>query len=312
MKAVVCEKYGDVNHLVMKEMTQPSPKSNEVLIQIKATSVTTSDVLLRKMDVGFIPKILLQMIFGFGKPKNPILGMVTAGTVANVGEKVTQFKKGDDIFAYGSISPMKRHFGSYAEYICLPEDWNIALKPINLSFEEAAALPYGGLLATHIVEKAKIQKGNKVLIYGASGSIGTMALQLAKVAGAEVTSVCSAKNFELVKALGSDKVLDYNAPSALKELENYDVVLDAVGNSKNSAFKEVCKVKLTQKGRYVSIDHGTPLTPKSAFLRLKSLAEEKRIIPVIDKVYALNEMQAAHTFVETGRKRGNVIIKVAD
>lgn len=238
--------------------------------------------------------------------------MVTAGTVAKVGEKVTQFKKEDDIFAYGSISPMKRHFGSYAEYICLPEDWNIALKPNNLSFEEAAALPYGGLLATHIVEKAKIEKGNKVLIYGASGSIGTMALQLAKVAGAEVTSVCSAKNFELVKALGSDKVLDYNAPSALKELENYDVILDAVGNSKNSAFKEVCKGKLTSKGRYISIDHGTSLTPKLAFLRLKSLAEEKRIVPVIDKVYALSEMQAAHTYVETGRKRGNVIIKVAD
>lgn len=190
MKAIIAEHYGGPEVLKIKNIESPIPKSNEVLIKIRATSVTASDVLIRALNGSFIYKLIVQLIFGFGKPRNPILGMVVSGTVAGKGKDVTKFNLGDDVFAYCSISPTKHRFGSYAEYICLPQEWNLALKPTNINFKEAAAIPYGGLLASHLMKKTNIQKGDKVLIYGASGSIGTMALQLAKNAGAIVTSVC--------------------------------------------------------------------------------------------------------------------------
>jgi NADPH:quinone reductase-like Zn-dependent oxidoreductase len=193
MKAIKCLKYGGPENLVLAEIEKPSPKDNEILIRILATSVTTSDVLIRRMNEPAVQKFILQLIFGFGKPRNPILGMVSSGVFEDKGKNVNSFNIGDEVFAYGSLSPIKRHFGSYAEYICLPEDWNIAIKPANISHNEAAAIPYGGLLASHLLSKTYITKGDKVLIYGASGSIGTMAIQLAKNAGANITSVCSSK-----------------------------------------------------------------------------------------------------------------------
>lgn len=310
MKAIECLKYGGSENLVLSEVEKPTPKDNEVLIKIHATSVTTSDVLIRRLNEPLVPRFILQMIFGFGKPRNPILGMVTSGVVESKGNAVTNFNIGDEVFAYGSVSPTKRHFGSYAEYICLPEDWNIALKPANKSFEEAAAIPYGGLLASHLLKKTDLKSGDKVLIYGASGSIGTMAIQLAKQAGARVTSVCSSKNFELVKSLGSDEVIDYTSENAESQLETYKYVIDAVGNSKSSTLKEKSKKALTQNGKYISIDHGTPLTPKEAFLNLKTLAEQEKIKAVIDRVYPLEKMAEAHQYVEQGHKRGNVVITV--
>jgi len=310
MRAIECKQYGAAEHLVLSEVAKPEPKSNEVLIKIRATSVTTSDVLIRGLKASPIAKFMVQLIFGFGKPRNPILGMVSAGVVEAKGAKVTQYKVGDEVFAYGSMSPTKRHFGSYADYICLPENWNIALKPKNRSFEEAAAIPYGGLLASHLLTKASIKKGNKILIYGASGSIGTMAIQLAKYAGAEVTSVCSSANFDLVKSLGSDKHIDYKKENAELDLERYHYVFDAVGNSKSSKLKELSKKALLPGGKYISIDHGTPLSPKVAFLKLKSLTEKNWIKPVIDRVYPLEQMVEAHQYVEAGHKRGNVIISL--
>lgn len=310
MRAIECKQYGSAEHLVLSEVAKPEPKANEVLIKIHATSVTTSDVLIRGLKASPLAKFMVQLIFGFGKPRNPILGMVTAGVVEAKGAKVTQFKVGDEVFAYGSMSPTKRHFGSYADYICLPEDWNIALKPENRSFEEAAAIPYGGLLASHLLTKASIKKGSKILIYGASGSIGTMAIQLAKYAGAEVTSVCSSGNFDLVKSLGSDKHIDYKKEGAELDLERYHYVFDAVGNSKSSKLKELSKKALLPGGKYISIDHGTPLSPKVAFLKLKSLTEQNWIKPVIDRVYPLEQMVEAHQYVEAGHKRGNVIISL--
>lgn len=181
MKAIKCLKYGGSENLVLADVEKPFPKNNEVLIEIKSTSVTASDVLIRRLDEPIVPKFLLQIIFGFSKPRNPILGMVSSGVVVAKGAKVTSFQVDQEVFAYGSISATKRRFGSYAEYICLPEDWNIALKPANISHNEAAATPYGGLLAMHLLSKTAIQKGDEVLIYGASGSIGTMTVQLAKV-----------------------------------------------------------------------------------------------------------------------------------
>jgi NADPH:quinone reductase-like Zn-dependent oxidoreductase len=310
MKAVQCLKYGDAENLVITEIDKPRPKDDEVLIKIHATAVTTSDVLIRALNESPVSRFILQMIFGFGKPRNPVLGMVTAGVVVEKGKNVSKFNLGDKVFAYGSVSPMKRQWGSYAEYICLPEDWNLTLKPANLSFEQAAAIPYGGLLAMHLIKKTDIKKGDKVLIYGASGSIGTMAIQLAKNAGAEVTSVCSKRNFELVTSLGSDKVLDYKEESAVDQLENYKYVIDAVGDSKTSLLKERSKEALTNDGKYISIDDGTPQTPIDAFMNLKLLAEQGKIKPVIDTVYTLDQIVEAHKYVEMGHKRGNVVIRV--
>lgn len=310
MKAIKCLKYGDSENLEFTEVEKPSPKDNEILIKIHATAVTTSDVLIRRMNEATIPKFILQCVFGFGKPRKPILGMVSSGIIESKGKSVSSFNIGDEVFAYGSVSPTKRHFGSYAEYICLPEDWHIALKPENISHNEAAAIPYGGLLASHLLHKTVIKQGDKVLIYGASGSIGSMAIQLAKNAGAIVTSVCSGRNFELVKSLGSDFVIDYTTEDADSHLMNYKYVIDAVGNSKSSTLKEKSKKALLPKGKYISIDHGIPLTPKDAFLNLKALAEQKKIKPVIDSIYPLEKMAEAHAYVEKGHKRGNVIITV--
>jgi len=311
MKAIRCLKYGGSENLVLDEFEKPSPKANEVLIKIKATSVTASDVLIRKLNEPPIPKFILQFIFGFGKPRNPILGMVSSGVVVDKGANVSPFNIGDEVFAYGSISSMKHRFGSYAEFICLPQDWNIAIKPKNVSFEEAAAIPYGGLLATHLISQTKIKNGDEVLIYGASGSIGTAALQLTKNAGAQVTSVCSGRNFELVRSLGSDKVIDYTTANAEDELGTYKYVIDAVGNSKTSTLKENSKLALTDGGKYLSIDNGVPKTPKRVFLKLRELVESGKLKPVIDKVFPLEKITEAHNYVELGHKRGNVIITVS-
>ena len=311
MKAIVATGYGSPEVLQLREVNKPEPKSDEVLIKIYATSVTASDVLIRGLNAPLIYKLIVQIAFGFGKPRNPILGMVVSGTIAGKGKNVTKFNPGDEVFAYCSMSPMKHRFGSYAEYICLPQDWNLALKPTNISFEEAAAIPYGGLLAAHLMKKTNITKGDKVLIYGASGSIGTMALQMAKDAGAIVTSVCSRKNFELVKSLGSDEVIDYTASNAESQLETYQYVIDAVGNSKSSVLKAKSKQAINKGGKYLSIDQGTPTTPKTAFLMLKKLVEQGKLKPVIDRVYPLEEMVAAHRYVEGGHKRGNVVVLTA-
>ena len=310
MKAIICTKYGPADNLELQEVPKPTPKDNEVLIKMHATSVTASDVLMRALDANLMFKIIIQMAMGFGKPRNPILGMVGAGVVESVGKGVTGFKPGDDVFAYGSMSMSKIRWGFYGEYMCLPEDWNIAIKPENLSFEEATAIPYGALLAMHVMEKATIQPGQKVLVYGASGSIGTMAIQLAKHAGAEVTAVCSSRNFDMVTSLGADKVIDYTRDDAVVQLEHYDWVLDTVGDNKTSPLKEASKTALTANGQYLSVDKGTPTTSRDKFLRVKELAKQGVLKPIIDRCYSLEEMVEAHKYVETGHKRGNVIVTI--
>lgn len=311
MKAIVCTQYGPPEVLVLKDVPKPVPKDDEVLIRIHATSVTASDCLIRAMDAPFIYRVLIQLMIGFGKPRNPILGMVLSGVVERAGKSVTSFKQGDAVFAYGAMSPVKLRFGSYAEYICLPEDWNLAPKPANTTFEEAAAIPYGGLLAWHFVKKGNIQRGEQVLIYGASGSIGTMAIQFVKHAGANVTAVCSSRNFEMVQSLGADRVIDYTRDDAVAQLEEYDLVLDAVGKRKTSALKTESKNALTSQGRYISVDDGTPSTKKKDFLMLKEMVEQGKLKPIIDRCYPLEEMIEAHRYVERGHKRGNVVISVA-
>jgi alcohol dehydrogenase len=208
------------------------------------------------------------------------------------------------------LSSIKLRFGTYAEYFCLPEDWNIALKPVNLNFEEAAAIPYGGLLASHMIKKANVKAEQNVLIYGASGSIGTMAIQLAKNKGAIVTSVCSSKNLEFVKSLGSDKVIDYTRDNSVSLLETYDLVIDAAGKDKSSPLKEKSKISLSSEGKYISIDDSIPSTPKENFIELRQFAEQGKIRPVIDRVYTLEQTAEAHRYVDKRHKRGNVIISI--
>lgn len=310
MKAIVCTKYGPADVLELKEVPRPIPKDNEVLIKIHATAVTASDVLMRGLDAPWIFRFLIQLMMGFGKPKNPIMGMVLSGVVEQVGKKVTSFKKGDPVFASCSMSAFKLKFGAYAEFMCLPEDWNLAIKPTNVSLEEAAAIPYGATLAWYYFKDMDIQPGQEVLIYGASGSIGLMALQMAKHAGATVTAVCSSKNFELVRSLGADQVIDYTQEDAAGQLEQYDLVFDAAGKSKTSDLKKQSKKALTPKGRYVSVDDKTPATPRKEFLQIKELVEKGALKPTIDRIYDFEQMREAHQYVEKGHKTGDVVVKV--
>ena len=310
MKAIICTKYGSPELLKLKEVPKPTPQDNEVLIKIYATAVTASDVLMRGLKAPFIFRFLIQLMMGFGKPKNPIMGMVLSGMVEQVGKKVTTFKKGDSVFASGSKSAFKLRFGAYAEYMCLPEDWNITHKPSNVNFEEAAAIPYGAGLAWFYFKSMKIQPKHKVLIYGASGSVGLLAIQLAKNEGAIVTAVCSGKNFDLVKSLGADKTIDYTLSDASAQLEKYDFVFDAVGKTKTSELKTQSKKALTPNGKYVSVDDSAPSTSKADFIKVRDLVEQGKLKPTIDSIYPLAQMVAAHKYVEGGHKKGSVIISV--
>jgi NADPH:quinone reductase-like Zn-dependent oxidoreductase len=313
MKAIACTGYGAPEVLKLTELPKPVPGKKDVCIKIHATPVTASDCIVRSFR---IPRwhpmgILMGLVIGFRKPRNPILGMVLAGEIESAGSEVKKFRTGDQVFAWTVKSPVRTRLGTYAEYKCLPEDSVIALKPHNLSFEEAAVLPYGGLLAMHFLKKGNVGSGQKVMIYGASGAIGTSAVQLAKSFGAEVTGVCSTANLDLVRSLGADRVMDYTKQDAAESGEQYDFIFDAVGKRKSSRFKEDCKKTLVHGGKYLSVDDGTPEGTLENLLLIKELAESGRLKPVIDKSYPLEEMVEAHRYVDGGHKKGNVVITVA-
>ncbi len=298
MKAVVCLKSGSPEVLKLKEIKKPVPKDNEILVKIHASTVTRGDVVLRK-----IPRFILfpiGILFGFKAME--ITGVEFAGEVENVGNNITLFNKGDKVF--GTTTGLK--FGGNAEYVCVPEKWKmgaITNKPVNMPYAEAAALPVGGMTALHILNKANIQHSQKVLVYGASGSVGTYAVQLAKYFGAEVTGVCSTVNLELVKSIGADKVIDYTKEDFTKNNIKYDVVFDAVGK----ILKHKCKNVLADNGYFLSVNY--PTKEKVEYLTLlKELAESGKIKPVIDKTYLLQQIVEAHKYVEKGHKKGNVVI----
>jgi NADPH:quinone reductase-like Zn-dependent oxidoreductase len=300
MKAMVCTKYGKPDVLQLEEVEKPIPKENEILIKIHATTVTSGDCRVRSFNSPLLLWLPMRIVLGLRKPRKSILGVELAGEVEDVGKNVTRFKKGDQLFA---MTGMK--FGGYAEYICLPEKGTIAVKPENVTYEEAASISFGGTTALHFFRKGTIQTGQKVLIYGASGAVGTAAVQLANYYGAEVTGVCSAKNSELVKSLGADLVIDYQNEDFTEKQERYDLIFDAVGK----ITKNQCKEALALNGRFVSVEgQGIAKVQTKDLLLLKKLMEEGQIQSVIDRCYSLEQVPEAHEYVETGHKIGSVVV----
>jgi NADPH:quinone reductase-like Zn-dependent oxidoreductase len=312
MKAAVYAKFGPPEVLQIKDVEDPIPKRNEVRIRIRATTVTGSDVLVR----GFMLKgwmgVLGHLALGITGPRDPILGFILAGEVESVGRDVTRFKVGDAVFGTTIKSPSRPRPGTYAEYKCLPDDSVILPKPSNTTFEEAAAIPYGAAIGLHFLRKGGIRADQNVLIQGASGAVGTAAVQLARHFGARVTGVCSTGNVELVKSLGANAVIDYTTDDVAACKDRFDLVLDAVPAVKanRAALRERYRGVLSPNGRHVDIDDGRPDMGVSSLTFLKELVEAGKLRPVIDRVYPLQQIVEAHRYVETGHKRGNVIVTV--
>lgn len=310
MKAVICTKYGPPEVLQLREVEKPTPKDDEVLVKIYATAVTASDIFIRSSQIPIQFLIPMRLYIGLTKPRKSIIGLVLAGEIESIGKDVKRFRIGDQVYGLTGFG-----LGAYAEYKCMKETDSthgcLAIKPINTSYEEATMAAYGGLLAFQYVERGNIQRGQRVLIYGASGTSGTMAVQLANYLGARVTGVCSSANLELVKSLGAEAVIDYTKVDTLDPGVQYDFILDAVGKIKTSKLKVACKKALAPKGKYVSIDDGSLILDSKRLASIKELVEAGHIKPIIDKCFRFEEIVEAHRYVGKGHKTGGVAVSVA-
>ena len=305
MKSVICTKYGPPEVLQMTEVGKPVPKDNEVLIKIYATSAHVGDTRIRRADPFFV-----RLMFGLFRPKRlPVLGMELSGIIESVGKNVKIYKPGDEVFAFAGFG-----FGAYAEYICLTaspqkgkieKEGVIALKPVNITHGEAATIPAGALTVLKVIQKTRIGKGHKILIYGASGSLGTYAVQMAKYLGAEVTGVCSTPNLKMVRSVGADHVIDYTREDFTQSGDAYDYIFDAVGKTSKSH----CKNMLKKDGVFLDTN-GLGKIKVADLLFLKDLIEKGKLNTVIDRSYPFEQIVEAHRYVDSGRKRGNVVISI--
>ena len=322
MKAIICTKYGSPDVLQLKDVEKPTPNDNEVIISIYAASVTVGDCEIRRFDMPLWLWLPARIGFGLRGPRKKILGQDLAGEIESVGKNVKRFKKGDQIFARTGFS-----LGAYAENICLSEEGLISIKPTNINFEEAATVPMGGLTALYYLRKGNIQRGHKILINGASGSIGTLAVQISKYFGAEVTGVCSTRNLDMVRSIGADHVIDYTKEDFTKSSETYDIIFDVVGKSsfshslkslKKNGYYLLANPGLSQiiRGRLTSIRSSTKVIAGTLnekiedLIFLKDLIEANKIKTVIDRRYSLEQTSEAHRYVEKGHKKGNVVITI--
>jgi NADPH:quinone reductase-like Zn-dependent oxidoreductase len=309
MKAIICTKYGPPEVLQIQQRPKPVPKNDEVLIKIYAASVTNSDIFIRGSNIPLAYRIPMRLMIGIRRPRNPVIGEVFAGEIEHAGPDIRRFKPGDRVYGLTGYS-----LGAYADYKCMKEVDSkrgcLAVMPGNIGFEEATAAAYGGLLAFQYLEKGHVAPGQNVLVYGASGTSGTIAVQYAKHLGATVTAVCGPSNLEFVRSLGADKVLDYTKSESIAHLERYDLVIDTVGKRRTSDLRKACSMALTPTGQSVSIDDGALLLRSERLDRVRELVESGQIRPVNDRVYPFDQMVEAHRYVELGHKRGNVAVTV--
>lgn len=324
MRVAAYERYGPPDVVQLIEVEKPTPRDGEILIRVRATTVNSGDWRVRSLDVPDGFRLLSRLFLGYSKPRQPILGTELAGTIEAVGAGVTKFKVGDDVFAFSGV-----HMGCHAEYKCMPEDGRVVPKPKNISYDEAAALSFGGTTALSFFRRAKLQRGETVLVNGASGAVGVALVQLAKHFGAEVTAVCSGANAELVRSLGATRVIDYTKEDFSKNGETYDVIADTAGTAPFSR----CQGSLKGGGRLLLILAGLGETLRAPWI---SLWGDKRVIagpvaedvedlrllaeltsadkfrPVIDRRYPFDQIVEAHRYVDTGRKRGSVVVTLGE
>lgn len=305
MKAAICTRYGPPEVLQIQEIPKPVPLPKELLIRVLASTVNSGDVRVRGLAVKGLMKWLMQLVLGISKPRKPVLGVVFAGIVEETGSEVSLFKKGDEIMGITGF-----RFGAHAEYMTLPEKARVVLKPGHASFREAAAVLFGGHTAIYFLEKAGIQHLKKpaVLILGGTGAVGSSAIQIARYYGAEVTTVCHSRNREWVKEIGAQQVICYDLEDVFQSGLTFDVVFDAVGKYDPSRCRKLCK----PKGVFKSVEGWEMATETKEQLNLLSaLLEQGALLPVIDKVFPLEEIAHAHAYVDLGRKRGNVVVTMA-
>lgn len=309
MRAVVCRRYGPPDVLQLVEVNRPVPREDEILVEIEASAVTASDIFIRSSNIPLRFRIPMRLMMGVFRPRKAIIGLVFSGRVASVGKRITRFSPGDEVYGMTGFN-----LGAYAEYTCARQTDSttgcVSIKPKNISFEEATSAAYGGSLALQYMDMGNVKAKQSILVYGASGTSGTVAVQYGKHLGARVTAVCSGRHADLVKSLGADCVIDYTTTDTLDENTRFDFILDSAGKIKTSKLKDACKRALSANGKYVSIDDGALKLSSERLDLLTSLIESGRIRPIVDKIYPLEEIVEAHRYVEEGHKGGGVAITI--